>query len=203
VLTGGSAATGAATVNTEDAWTEDVFAEMVSFPVAVEGMVIAVLKAPVEVVRKPNVVEPAMTVPEVETLNPVPLTVTADPAGPVAGLSVIWAAAAGAAWTGCTPASVIPALTARAAVSTFTNLNTAIGPRNRRGCQSGSRQSGASGTDPILRSCRSKSLKIRSSFLMSFLVRPAKPSARERTQWERLAAKGAAAGNTWSVARTP
>jgi hypothetical protein len=117
-------------VNTEDAWTEDVFAEMVSFPVAVEGMVMAVLKAPVDVVRKPNVVEPAMTVPEVETLNPVPLTVTADPAGPVVGLSVIWAVA-GAACTGCTPANVRPRPTPRVAVSIFTNLNTEIGPRNR------------------------------------------------------------------------
>ncbi len=135
MLTGGIAATGAATVNTEDAWTEDVFAEMVNFPVATEGMVIAVLKAPVDVVRKPNVVEPAMTVPDVETLNPVPLTVTAEPAGPVAGLSVIWAVA-GAACTGCIPANVRPRPTPRVAVSNFTNLNTEIGPRNRQGCPS-------------------------------------------------------------------
>jgi hypothetical protein len=67
---------------------------MVSFPVAAAGMVIAVLNAPVDAVRNANAAEPAMTVPDVETLNPVPLTVTADPAGPVAGLSVIWAAVA-------------------------------------------------------------------------------------------------------------
>jgi hypothetical protein len=85
-------------VNTDDAWTEEVLAVTVSFPVAVAGMVIDVLNAPVDAVRKAKVLDPATTVPDVETLNPVPLTVTADPAGPVAGLSVIWPA--GAAWTG-------------------------------------------------------------------------------------------------------
>nr|WP_328699969.1 hypothetical protein [Arthrobacter sp. 9AX] len=99
VLTGGSAAAGGVTVNTEDAWIEEVLAVTVSFPAAVAGMVIDVLNAPVDAVRNANVVEPAITVPDVETLKPVPLTVTADPAGPVAGVSVIWAAA-GAAWTG-------------------------------------------------------------------------------------------------------
>jgi hypothetical protein len=85
-------------VNTEDAWMEEVLAVMVSFPVAAAGMVIAVLNAPLEAVRKGNVAEPTMTVPDVETLKPAPLTLTEDPAGPVAGLSVTWAA--GAAWTG-------------------------------------------------------------------------------------------------------
>ena len=140
-------------MNTEDAWAEEVLAVTVSFPVAAAGMVIAVLNAPVDAVRNANVAEPATTVPELEALKPVPPTVTADPAWPVAGLSVIWAAAAaGAAWTGCTPASVIPALTARAAVSTFTNLNTAIGPRNRRGCASGSHSLVPPGTALILES---------------------------------------------------
>jgi hypothetical protein len=101
VLTGGSADAAGVTVNTEDAWTEEVLAVTVSFPVAAAGMVIGVLNAPVVAVRKANVAEPATTVPEAEALKPVPLTVTADPAEPVAGLSVIWAAgAAGAAWTG-------------------------------------------------------------------------------------------------------
>jgi hypothetical protein len=98
VLTAGRACTGEVTVNTEDAWTEEVLAVMVSLPVAAAGIVIAVLNAPVEAVLKANVAEPAITVPEVEDLKPVPLTVTPEPAGPVAGLSVIWAA--GAAWTG-------------------------------------------------------------------------------------------------------
>jgi hypothetical protein len=131
VLTGGSAAgAGEVTVNTEEAWTDEVLAEIVSFPVAAAGTVIVVLNAPFDAVRKANVVEPAMTVPDVETLKPVPLTVTPEPAGPEAGLREIWAAA-GAACTGCTPVSVTPAQTARAAVRIFTNLNKAIGPRNR------------------------------------------------------------------------
>lgn len=67
---------------------DEVLAVMVTFPVDAAGMVIPVLKAPVDVVWNTKVVEPTITVPVVETLNPVPVTVTAEPAGPEAGLSV-------------------------------------------------------------------------------------------------------------------
>jgi hypothetical protein len=88
-------------------------------------MVMDVLNAPVAAVVKEKVEEPAVTVPVVETLNPVPLTVTAEPAGPVAGLREIWAAA-GAAWTGWTAARVSPKPTTRAVTRVFTILNKAI-----------------------------------------------------------------------------
>jgi hypothetical protein len=87
------------TVNTAEDLMEEVFAVMVNAPVAASGMVIEVLKVPAAAVLKENVVEPIITVPVVEALNPVPLTVTADPTGPVLGFRYTWAAA-GAAWTG-------------------------------------------------------------------------------------------------------
>ncbi len=75
---------------------EEVLAVMVNDPVAAEGMVIEVLKAPEAADLKGKVVAPAITVPVVEALNPVPLTVTAEPAGPVAGLREIWPVAGAA-----------------------------------------------------------------------------------------------------------
>jgi hypothetical protein len=101
---------GAATLNTDEALTEEVLAVMVSDPVAVAGIVMVVLKAPEDAVLKAKVEDPAMPVPVVETLKPVPLTVTADPAGPVLGLSEIWAVA-GAACTGWMAAKVNPSPT--------------------------------------------------------------------------------------------
>ncbi|GGH96575.1 hypothetical protein GCM10007170_24740 [Arthrobacter liuii] len=52
-------------------------------------MVMAVLNAPVDVVWNAKVVEPTITVPVVEALNPLPVTATEEPAGPEPGLSVI------------------------------------------------------------------------------------------------------------------
>ncbi|MCU1548088.1 MAG: hypothetical protein JWO29_1039 [Arthrobacter sp.] len=77
---------------------EEVLAVTVSLPVAAAGMVMDVLNAPVDAVRTENVTDPATTVPVADALKPVPLTVTADPAAPVAGLREIWAAVA--AWAG-------------------------------------------------------------------------------------------------------
>ena len=78
---------------------------MVRLPGVTAGMVMPVLKVPEAVVVTEKVVDPAMTVPVVEALKPVPETVTAEPAGPCTGFSVICAAAAGAAWAGWMPAS--------------------------------------------------------------------------------------------------
>ena len=79
---------------------DDVLAVMVTFPVDAAGMVMPVLNEPVDVVWKAKVVEPTITVPVVEALNPVPETVTADPAGPEFGLSVTCGeVAALAGWT--------------------------------------------------------------------------------------------------------
>lgn len=63
-------------------------------------MLTPALKAPVELVLKANVADPMITVPVVAALNPVPATVTADPAGPDAGLNAICAAGAAAAAAG-------------------------------------------------------------------------------------------------------
>jgi hypothetical protein len=104
---------------------DDVLAVMVSAPVAVSGIVIDVLKAPDVAVLKEKVAEPTITVPVVEALNPVPLTVTAEPAGPVSGLRYTWAAA-GAAWTGWTPAMARPKPTTKAPTTVLTILNTAV-----------------------------------------------------------------------------
>lgn len=101
---------------------EEVLAVMVVLPAAPEGMVMPVLKAPVAVVRNWNVAEPTITVPVVEALNPVPETVTADPAGPVPGLTATCAAGAPAA-AGCTPdrASPVPRKTATTNVLSIRN----------------------------------------------------------------------------------
>lgn len=126
-MTGGSVASGAVTVNTDDASTDEVLAVMVNDPVAADGMVIDVLKAPEAAVFMGKVVAPAITVPVVEALNPVPLTVTADPAGPVAGLSEIRpvAVAAWAAWAGISPKARPSPTTA---AMDFKVLIMAIGP---------------------------------------------------------------------------
>jgi len=85
---GAGAGTGAAcTTKVADALMDDVLAVMVRFPVAAAGMVMPVLNAPCEVVWNAKVAEPTITVPVVEALNPVPVTVTAAPAGPEVGLS--------------------------------------------------------------------------------------------------------------------
>jgi hypothetical protein len=85
---GAGAGAGAAwTTNVADALMDDVLAVMVRFPVDAAGMVMPVLNAPVDVVWNANVEEPTITVPVVEALNPVPVTVTAEPAGPEVGLS--------------------------------------------------------------------------------------------------------------------
>jgi hypothetical protein len=117
-----------------DAFTEEVLAVMVRFPGATAGMVMPVLKAPAAVVLKEKVADPAMTVPVVEGLKPAPETVTAAPAGPCAGFSVICAAAAGAAWAGWIPASAKAAPTPKARTTVFNVRNKAISPpRSRRG----------------------------------------------------------------------
>lgn len=85
MLTGGMVGVEEVTVKTDDALMEDVLAVMVSGPGAAAGMVIEVLKEPDTAVLKENVEDPTITVPVVAALNPVPLTVTAEPAGPVAG----------------------------------------------------------------------------------------------------------------------
>jgi hypothetical protein len=85
-------------VKIADALIDDVLAVTVTLPVAVEGIVMGVLKLPVDVVVKAKVADPTMTVPVVETLKPVPEAVTWEPAGPDVGLSET--KAAGAAWAG-------------------------------------------------------------------------------------------------------
>ncbi|GAC1367978.1 MAG: hypothetical protein NVS2B15_08850 [Pseudarthrobacter sp.] len=97
VLIGGTVVTGTVTVNTAEAWTEDVLAVTVTLPVADAGMVAGELNDPADVVFNGKVADPMMMVPVVEALNPLPVTVMEDPAAPVAGLREIWAAAACAA----------------------------------------------------------------------------------------------------------
>src|SRR5690349_15236941 len=104
---GGGSGAAAWTVNTADALMDEVFAVTVTFPVEAAGIVTPVLKVPVVPVLKANVAEPMITVPVVAALNPVPATVTAEPAGPEAGLKVIAAGAAAAA-AGCTAARTSP-----------------------------------------------------------------------------------------------
>jgi hypothetical protein len=96
-------------VKREVAWTEEVFAVTFRGPVAVAGTVIDVVKAPDTAVLRGKVAEPTIMVPVVEALKPVPLTVTADPAGPVEGLRETWAVpgAAWAAWAGKTAVSAM------------------------------------------------------------------------------------------------
>lgn len=105
----------------------------VTFPVADAGIVIEVLNVPLEVDRKENTDDPATTVPDVETRNPVPETFTTDPAAPVAGLKDIWPDEA--ASPGWTPATVSPSPATKAKVKTRKNLNKATGPRNRQCCR--------------------------------------------------------------------
>src|SRR5690242_16419650 len=97
LLTVGGAGAGAGavcTTNVADALTDEVLAVMVMLPVDAAGMVMPALNAPVELVWNAKVAEPTITVPVVEALNPVPATVTAEPAGPDAGLRVICGEAA-------------------------------------------------------------------------------------------------------------
>ena len=84
---------------------EEVLPVMVRLPGTTAGMVMPALKVPEAVVVTEKVADPAMTVPVVEALKPVPETVTAEPAGRCPGFSVICAAAAGAApgRVGCLP----------------------------------------------------------------------------------------------------
>jgi len=109
---------------------EEVFAVMVRFPVGAAGIVTPVLKEPVEVVWNAKVVEPMITVPVVEVLNPVPVTVTAEPTGPEAGVSVICGeVAALAGWTidNANPAPIMSATNKVLSVR-----NTAIYPQIER-----------------------------------------------------------------------
>ena len=64
---------------------EEVLPVMVRLPGATAGMVMPVLKGPEAVVVTEKVADPAMTVPVVEALKPVPETVTAEPAGHCTG----------------------------------------------------------------------------------------------------------------------
>ncbi|WP_240341874.1 hypothetical protein [Arthrobacter sp. Alg241-R88] len=66
--------------------------------------------------------EPTITVPVVDALNPVPETVTAEPAGPDEGLKAIWPA--GAACAGWIKATAIPAATTKAITKVLSDLNT-------------------------------------------------------------------------------
>jgi hypothetical protein len=100
---------------------DDVLAVTVTVPLDPAGMVIPVLKAPVAVVLKEKAVEPTTTVPVVDGLNPVPDTVTADPAGPDAGLNTT--CAAGAAFAGWIKAMATPAVTKRAMTNVLTDRN--------------------------------------------------------------------------------
>ncbi len=125
---GAAAGAGAAcTTNVADALMDDVLAVMVRFPVDAAGMVMPVLKAPVDVVWNAKVVEPTITVPVVAALKPVPVTVTAEPAGPDAGLSVICGVVAAlAGWT-MDKASPAPIMSATNKVLSV--RNTAIYPQ--------------------------------------------------------------------------
>lgn len=125
VLTGGIAVPEGVTVNTAEDFMEEVLAVMVNDPAAAAGMVIEVLKVPDAAVLKEKVVDPTITVPVVAALNPVPLTVTAEPAGPLFGFRYTWAEA-GAAWTGWMAAKLRPSPTTRPVTSVFTILNTAV-----------------------------------------------------------------------------
>lgn len=87
MLTSGRWGAGAAsTTNGAEALMDDVLAVTMTVPLDSAGIVMPVLNAPVAVVLKGKVVEPTITVPVVDALNPVPETVTAEPAGPDAGL---------------------------------------------------------------------------------------------------------------------
>lgn len=146
---------------------------MVSEPVAAAGIVMEVLKAPDAAVLNEKVEDPTMTVPVVDTLNPVPLTVTEDPAGPVFGLSEIWAAA-GAAWTGWMAANVSPSPTRSPTRSVFTVLNKAIPaigwwPEDHRSVRC--RQA----LVPILKLKRASLIKIGTNFFGKRIPQPREP----------------------------
>jgi hypothetical protein len=128
VLTAGGAGAGAAsTTKVADALMDEVLAVMLMLPVDAAGMVIPVLNAPVDVVWNGNVAEPTITVPVVDALNPVPATVTAEPAGPDAGLSVICGDVA--ALAGWTTEKTNPEATNKARTRVFSERNTAIYPQ--------------------------------------------------------------------------
>lgn len=110
---------------------DEVLAVMVTFPVDAAGMVTPVLKDPVDVVWNAKVVEPMITVPVVEVLNPVPLTVTAEPAGPEAGLSVTCGEVA--ALAGWTMDKANPAPIMSATNKVLSVRNTAIYPQIESG----------------------------------------------------------------------
>lgn len=103
---------------------DDVSAVTVTVPLDSAGMVMPVLNAPVAVVLKGKVVEPTITVPVVDALNPVPETVTTEPAGPDAGLKATLPA--GAACAGWIKATAIPAATTKAMTKVLSDLNTTI-----------------------------------------------------------------------------
>ena len=125
---GAGAGAGAAwTTKVAEALMDDVLAVMVTFPVATAGMVIPVLKEPADVVWNAKVVEPTITVPVVEVLNPAPVTVTAQPAGPEAGLSVICGDVA--ALAGWTMDNAHPAPIMSATNKVLSGRNTAIYPQ--------------------------------------------------------------------------
>lgn len=115
------------TTNVADAFIDEVLAVMARFPVDAAGMVMPVLKAPVDVVWNANVVEPTITVPVVEALNPVPVTVTAEPAGPEPGSSVICGGVA--ALAGWTTDTANPTTIKSATNKVLSVRNTAIYPQ--------------------------------------------------------------------------
>lgn len=120
---GGCGAGAASTTNEAEALMDDVLAVMVTVPLDSAGMVMLVLNAPVAVVLKGKVVEPTITVPVVEALNPVPDAATAEPAGPEAGFKAT--CAAGAAFAGWIKATAIPAATKKAITNAPNDLNKA------------------------------------------------------------------------------
>lgn len=155
VLIDGTVGGGTVTVNTAEAWTEDVLAVTVTLPVAAAGMVAGALNAPADVVFKGKAADPMITVPVVEALKPLPVTVMEDPAAPVAGLREIWAAAACAApgWT-TVMAKARPRAAASTAKCVFMDLSKAIDPQNRRGNKVRCRPSAPCGTRLIVEALR-------------------------------------------------
>lgn len=147
--------TGTVTVNTAEAWTEEVFAVTVTLPVDEAGTVAGALNAPADVVFNGKVADPMMMVPVVEALNPLPVTVIEDPADPVAGLREIWAVAACAAagWTTIS-AKARPSAAETAVRYVFIDLSKAIDPQNRRGNKVRCRPSAPNGACLIVEALR-------------------------------------------------
>ena len=182
---------------------------MVSEPVAVAGIVMEVLKAPDAADLNEKVADPAMTVPVVDALKPVPLTVTADPAGPVLGLREIWAAtgAAGAAWAGWTAAKVSPSPTKRPVISVPTVLSKAIpaigwwlrGHRSVRCRQA---------LVPILERMRASPIKIGANFSGNRIPQLREPYCKRgkiyvRTRYPSCARQKEGVSNGWTGWRKP